>query len=53
MIGLLVVINLLSMLICFQIAKSRGADRWYWLVAGLLFGPFAIPFVFFARKHRK
>ena len=49
MIGLLVIANLLSMLVCYQVAKSRKADRWYWFLAGLLFGPFAIPFAFFSK----
>jgi hypothetical protein len=53
MIGLLIIVSLLSMLICYQIAKSRKADRWYWLFAGLLFGPFAIPFVFFANPNQR
>ena len=53
MIALLIIINLLAMLICYQIAKSRKADRWYWCLAGLLFGPFAIPFVFFASPDEK
>jgi hypothetical protein len=35
MIALLIIVNLLSMLICYQIAKSRQADRWYWLLDGL------------------
>ena len=49
MIGLLIIVNLLSMLVCYQLARSRNANRRYWLLAGLLFGPFAIPFVFFAK----
>lgn len=53
MLGLLILINLLSMLICFLVARSRKADRWFWLLAGLLFGPFAVPFVFFAREVRQ
>ncbi len=53
MIGLLITVNLLSMLICYQIAKSRKADRWYWLFAGLLFGPLAIPFVLFAGPNQQ
>ena len=53
MIGLLIVVNLLSMLICYQIAKLRKADRWYWFFAGLLFGPFAIPFVFFSGPNQQ
>jgi len=36
MIGLLIIVNLLSMVICYQVAKSRKADRWYWLFVGLL-----------------
>ncbi len=53
MIGLLIIVNLLSMVICYQIAKSRKADHWYWLFASLLFGPFAIPFVFFASPNQR
>ena len=53
MIGLLIIVNLLSMVICYQVAKSRKADRWYWLFVGLLFGPFAIPFVFFASPNQR
>ncbi len=53
MIGLLIIVNLLSMLICYQIAKLRKADRWYWVFAGLLFGPLAIPFVLFSGPHQQ
>lgn len=53
MIALLIVVNLFSMFICYQIARLRKADRWYWLFVGLLFGPFAIPFVFFAGPRKK
>jgi hypothetical protein len=48
----LIVINLLSMLACYWIARTRSANRPYWVVMGLLFGPFAIPFVFFAKSER-
>ena len=48
MIGILIIANLLSVLICCWIARSRKADLWYWFFAGLLFGPLAIPFAFFA-----
>ena len=51
-IWILVIINLLSVLVCCQIAKSRMADRWYWSLAGLVFGPFAIPFAFFSSPTR-
>jgi hypothetical protein len=33
------------------IARKRGADSFFWTVIGGLFGPFAVPFVFFAKSH--
>ena len=49
MIGILILVSVLSMLICYRIAMARRADRWYWMVMGLIFGPLAIPFVFFGK----
>jgi len=53
MIALLIIIVLLSSMICYRIARSRQADHWYWFIAGLFFGPFAIPFVFFASPNQR
>lgn len=39
----------LSVLVCYLVARRRALDSRYWLLAGLLIGPFAVPFVFFAR----
>ena len=36
-------------LICGLIAARRRARWVYWLVMGFAFGPFALPFVFFAK----
>lgn len=47
----LIIVTLLSAVACYLVAKSRSADRRFWLVMGLLFGPLAIPFVFFARPR--
>ncbi|WP_457665486.1 hypothetical protein [Thiolapillus sp.] len=47
--GLFLVI--LPMIICHQIAKRRGSNPVFWAVMGALFGPFAIPFVFFSRPE--
>lgn len=49
MIVWLIIAALLSMGACFLIARSRGADSWYWLLMGLLLGPLAIPFAFFSK----
>ena len=35
--------------ICHYLAKSRGANPVFWGVMGIIFGPLAIPFVFFAK----
>ncbi|NNF16488.1 MAG: hypothetical protein HKN70_07050 [Gammaproteobacteria bacterium] len=49
MLFVLIIVTLLSMWVCYQIARSRNANRLYWVIAGLLFGPLAIPFACFAK----
>ena len=34
----------------YLIAEKRGADKVFWAIMGLFFGPFAIPFIFFAKR---
>jgi len=51
MIRLLIVLTVMSMAVCWWIAVSRGADWRFWLLMGLLFGPFAIPFACFAKTR--
>ncbi len=46
---------LLVISICFAgllylIADKRGSNKIFWGIMGFVFGPFAIPFVFFAKK---
>lgn len=45
----LLIITLISMALCYYVAKSRQANTIFWLLAALLVGPLAIPFVFFAK----
>ncbi|MBT3012113.1 MAG: hypothetical protein JAZ17_18175 [Candidatus Thiodiazotropha endolucinida] len=40
----LLAINIASIFICHQIAKSRGGRPVLWAVLGAAFGPLAIPF---------
>jgi hypothetical protein len=40
---------IISAVICHLIAKIRGAHAVFWGVMGALFGPLAIPFVFYAK----
>lgn len=40
---------LVSATLCHVLAKQRGANPVFWGMMGVLFGPFAIPFVFLAK----
>lgn len=44
MIYVLFALNIISIVICHRIAKSRGAKPMIWALLGGLFGPLAIPF---------
>jgi hypothetical protein len=49
----LVMINILCIVVCYQIAKERQANIRFWGWMAVLFGPFAVPFVFFAKAKDK
>lgn len=44
-------ILVVSVITCYLVAKRRGGNSVFWVVMGLLFGPLAIPFVFFSRPR--
>jgi uncharacterized membrane protein YobD (UPF0266 family) len=46
---ILLILNLICMILCYSVAKSRKANKTFWLLAALLVGPFAVPFVFFSK----
>ena len=50
---LLFFITLLSAVFCYCVAKYRKANTVFWLLAALLVGPLAIPFVFFAKSTQQ
>ena len=47
---ILIIISLGFAGLLYLIAEKRGSDKVFWAVMGFLFGPFAIPFVFFAKQ---
>ena len=49
--SILFVINLVCMLLCYVIAKYKGAKTIKWLVWGAILGPLALPFVVFAQPE--
>ena len=48
-----IALNILSIFICYQIAKERGGDVRFWGWMGVLLGPFALPFVFFCKPKKQ
>jgi hypothetical protein len=43
---ILLLANLIGVIVCNSIAKSRGSRHVvFWTIMGVIFGPFAIPFV--------
>jgi len=49
--GILIIISLLSASICYFVADKRRLPTLHWGLMGLLFGPFAIPFVYFKKSE--
>lgn len=47
-----VLATLASAYVCYTLAKERHADTRFWVWMGILFGPLAIPLVFFSRAVR-
>jgi len=52
MLYVVLAVTLLCGAACYAVARRKGLDRTYWLIAGFLAGPLAIPFVLFARPKR-
>ena len=46
---LIMVVTLCSAFVCFTVARERGADATFLIWMAILFGPFAVPFVFFSK----
>ena len=45
----LILISACFGLLLYIIAAKRKANKYFWLAMGVLFGPFALPFVFLAK----
>ena len=46
----LILISILFAGLLYLIAAKRGSNKIFWAIMGFFYGPFAIPFVFFAKK---
>ncbi len=45
----LLIVTILSIIVCYQMAEKRGADPVFWAVMGAIFGPLAIPVIYFMK----
>jgi len=54
MVGIIIgcLISLVFAFLLGTIAGKRGAKVMFWAIMGAVFGPFAIPFVFFAKTDQ-
>jgi len=50
---ILIIVSVFSIFFCIYIAKSRGANTKFWGLMSIIFGPLAIPFVFFSKPKTK
>ena len=49
----LIFITLVSMVLAYFIAEKRGADSVFWVIMALLFGPLALPFLYFSKPKNR
>ena len=49
----MIIITLASMLLMYFIAGQRGVNQKFWVIMTFLFGPLALPFVFFSKRIQK
>ena len=52
MVIILIILLILSAVVCHLMAKRRGVNPVFWGVMGGVFGPLAIPFVFFSKPKK-
>ena len=50
--GIALLISIFFAWVLYAIAGKRDANQNFWAIMGFLFGPLALPFVFFARKQK-
>jgi len=53
MLAVLIIITIGSIFFLYVVAGKRGASRKFRVMMGLLFGPLAIPFIFFSRRKKR
>jgi hypothetical protein len=47
-----IIISALFGALLYYLAAKRGCNKQFWLIMGILFGPFALPFIFLGKKKK-
>lgn len=47
----ILLLTLISTIVCYFVAKHRGARPSRWVVLGVALGPLAVPFIFMPKPH--
>jgi hypothetical protein len=45
-----IIISLIFGVLCYNMASRKGYNKQFWLIMGILFGPFALPFIILGKR---
>jgi hypothetical protein len=48
--AILIIISASFGVLLYYLAERRGYNKQFWLIMGILFGPFPLPFMFLGKK---
>jgi len=49
----IIIISFLFGMLCYYLAGRKGYNKQFWLVMGILFGPFALPFIILGKRKEQ
>jgi hypothetical protein len=48
--AIVIIISAFFGILLYYLADRRGYNRQFWLIMGILFGPFSLPFIFLGKR---
>jgi hypothetical protein len=48
--AIVIIISAFFGVLLYYLADRRGYNRQFWLIMGILFGPFSLPFIFLGKR---
>jgi len=49
----IIIISVLFGMLCYYLAGRKGYNKKFWLVMGIFFGPFALPFIILGKRKEQ